>query len=157
MVPFGIDGELELVAGVQIQGDGIGIVPYLFQLVGVRNHFAPVGGHQQIPLAGANNGPAPGIFRVPGKSGKDLGIFCDGLREVEFHAHGGGSKPAKKGITVFFRRPGNCRTALRNLLRLQNGVTVHVLHSKSGRLLRAGTTRKQRDDQCGDQCQDDPF
>ena len=155
MVPGGVDGELELVACIQVDGDGVFIVAGLFQQVGVGDHLAPVGGQQQIALAGANDCPGAGILGVSRESCKDLGILGDRLAEIKFHTHGGGCKPANEGLTFFFGSPGSCRAAFHDILCLQDGFTVHVLHGELCLLL--GTTCKQGDCHCCDQQQADPF
>ena len=125
--------------------------------MGIRNHLAPVGGHQQITLAGANDCPAACILRIRGEAGKNLGVLREGLAEIELHPHGGRCKPADKGLALFFRRPGRGRAPFCDFLRLQNVVSVHVLYRKLRFLWCVVTAREQRDDHCGDQQQSDPF
>ena len=155
MVPGSVDGELELVACVQVDGDGIFIITGLFKNVCVSNYLAPVGGQQQITLAGANDCPGAGIFCISREACENLSVLSDGLAEVELHTHSGGCKPANEGLTFFFGSPGSGGAAFDDFLSLQDGVTVHVLHGELSLLL--GTTCKQGDCHCCDQQQADPF
>ena len=143
VMPFGVDGELELVAFVKVNSDGEFVVAGLFQLVGIGDHLAPVGGKKQISLSGANDCPSAGVLLIGRESGKHLGILGNGFAEIKFHALGGSCKPAHKGLTFFFGCPRSGCAALGNFLCFQDGVTVHVLHGKLRFLRSVGAACKQ--------------
>ena len=149
VVPGSVDRKLELVACVQVNGDGILVVAGLFKNVCVSNHLAPVRGQQQVALAGANDCPGAGIFCISREACENLSVLSDGLAEVELNTHGGGSKPANKGLSFFFGDPFCSSAAFHDFLSLQDGVTVHVRNREFRFLL--GTTCKQRDCHCCDQ------